>query len=99
MPEKLLYCTTKGAVEQMTKVMAKELGKRQITVNCVAPGPTATDMFYRGKSEQLIKVISNFSPLGRIGTPEEVASVFVFLSGEDSIWVTGQIIRVNGGSA
>lgn len=94
-----MYCTTKGAIEQMTRVMAKELGNQNIAVNCVAPGPTATEMFFEGKSEKLIKVISNFSPYGRIGTPEETAAVFMFLCGSESSWVTGQVLRVNGGSA
>jgi 3-oxoacyl-[acyl-carrier protein] reductase len=99
MADKLMYCTTKGAVEQMTRVMAKGLGKKQITVNCVAPGPTATDLYYKGKSEQLLQVIARFSPFERVGTVEEVADAFLFLCGKRASWVTGQTLRVNGGSA
>lgn len=98
-PDKLLYCSTKGAVEQMTRLLGKDLGRRGIAVNCMAPGPTATELFYKGKSEQLIKTIAGFSPYKRIGTPEETAEVLLFLSGKPSSWISGQVLRVNGGSA
>lgn len=68
-------------------------------VNAVAPGPTATDLFMKGKSEQLLKIIAGFNPQGRIGKPEEIADVVGFLSSEASSWVTGQVLRVNGGHA
>ncbi len=67
--------------------------------NAIAPGPTATDLFLKGKSDQLLKIIAGFSPQNRIGTPAEIAGVAAFLVGEDSSWVTGQVIRVNGGVA
>ncbi|KAK9358836.1 hypothetical protein V1504DRAFT_259118 [Lipomyces starkeyi] len=95
----LLYVTTKGAVEQMTRVMSKDLARKGISVNAVAPGPTGTDLFFRGKSEQVLKVIAGFNPQNRIGTPEEIADVVAFLGGDGSKWITGQIVRVNGGMA
>lgn len=99
-PPYLLYNSTKGAIEQMTKVLAKDLGRPDaggILVNCVAPGPTGTDLFYKGKSEQLVNTIANFNPQARIGTPEEIAEAVLFLAG--SSWTNGQILRVNGGMA
>ncbi|KAK9320490.1 hypothetical protein V1517DRAFT_329282 [Lipomyces orientalis] len=98
-PNYLLYVTTKGAVEQMTRVMSKDLARKGISVNAVAPGPTGTELFFRGKSEQLLKMIAGFNPQNRIGTPEEIADVVVFLGGDGSRWITGQTVRVNGGMA
>ena len=98
-PNYLLYLTTKGAIEQMTRVLSKDLARKQISVNAVAPGPTGTELFLKGKSEQMIKGIGSMNPHGRLGEPEEIAEVIVFLSGSASQWVTGQIIRVNGGMA
>jgi len=95
----LPYVTSKGAVEQMTRVMSKDLARKGISVNAVAPGPTATDMFLKGKSEQLLKTIAGFNPQNRIGSPEEVADVVAFLGGDASRWVTGQVLKVNGGMA
>lgn len=97
-PNYLLYCATKGSIEQMTKVLSKDLARKGISVNAVAPGPTGTELFYKGKSEELLKTIASFSPHNRIGAPEEIADAIVFLSGEGSRWVTGQILGVNGGS-
>ncbi|KAI9656261.1 MAG: hypothetical protein M1821_004924 [Bathelium mastoideum] len=96
-PNYLVYLTTKGAIEQMVRVLSKDLGRKQIYVNAVAPGPTATELFFQGKSEQLLKTIAGFSPLNRIGTPEEIAENIAWLSG--SKWVAGQVVRVNGGMA
>lgn len=98
-PPYLVYCASKGAIEQMVHVMSKDLGANGISVNAVAPGPTATDLFLKGKSEQMIKAIAGFNPHNRLGKPEEVADVLLWLSGSGSDWVTGQIIRVNGGMA
>ncbi|TAQ84735.1 hypothetical protein B7494_g6935 [Chlorociboria aeruginascens] len=92
----LVYCATKGAIEQITRVLSKDLARKDILVNCVAPGPTGTDMFYKDKSEQLLKTIASFSPQNRIGTPDEIARVVLFLSGPACSWITGQLIRVNG---
>ncbi|RDW87532.1 Brn1 [Coleophoma crateriformis] len=96
-PNYLTYCMSKGAIEQMTRVMSKEVAKKGIMLNCVAPGPTATDLFLKGKSEQLIKTISGFIPQGRLGKPEEIADTVAFLAG--TTWVTGQVLRANGGMA
>ena len=98
-PPYLLYNATKGAIEQMTRVMSKDLFSKGINVNAVAPGPTATDLFLRGKSEQVLKLLAGLSPANRIGQPEEIAEAIVWLSGVSSSWVSGQIIRANGGSA
>lgn len=98
-PNYLLYNATKGAIEQIARVLAKDLGKRGICVNTVSPGPTGTDLFYNGKPESVVKMIAGFNPMNRIGTPEEIASVVGFLAGSESSWVNGQNIRVNGGMA
>ena len=98
-PNYLLYCATKGSIEQMTKILSKDLARKDISVNCVAPGPTATELFLRGKSEQVLNAVASFNPHNRIGTPEEIADAMVFLGSEASRWITGQIIGVNGGMA
>ncbi|WP_413207655.1 SDR family oxidoreductase [Rhodospirillum sp. A1_3_36] len=92
-----IYAATKAAVEAMTHVLAKELGPRGISVNCVAPGPVATDLFLEGKSEALIHKIASSCPFNRLGTPEEIARVISFLAGPDGAWVNGQVLRANGG--
>ncbi|KAF2186428.1 NAD(P)-binding protein [Zopfia rhizophila CBS 207.26] len=97
MPTYLLYCASKGAIEQMTRVLAKDLGRKGIIVNAIAPGPTGTELFYRGKSEELLKTIATWNPFGRIGMPEDIAKAVGFLAGEGSGWVNGQILRANGG--
>lgn len=83
----------------MTRALAKDLGKRNITVNVISPGPTGTDLFYNGKPEAVVKMIAGFNPMNRIGTPEEIAKVVSFLAGPESAWVNGQNLRVNGGMA
>ena len=98
-PAYLLYNATKGAIEQMTRVMSKDLGRKGIRVNCIAPGPTGTELFYEGKSEQMLKTIAGFNPMNRIGEPEEIAEVVGFLARGESTWVAGQVLRVNGGMA
>lgn len=98
-PPYLLYNATKGAIEQMTRTMSKDLLTKGICVNAVAPGPTATELFFKGKSEQMLKMIAGFSPMNRIGKPEEIAEAIVWLSGVSSSWVSGQIVKVNGGMA
>ena len=98
-PPYTLYCATKGAIEQMTRLFSKDLARKGISVNAVAPGPTGTDLFLKGKSEQMLNAIAGANPHGRIGVPEEIADAVVFLGGEGSRWVTGQVLRVNGGMA
>ena len=91
------YVASKGAVEAMTLVLARELRGRDVTVNAVAPGPTATDMFLDGKSEELIAHLAAQNPMDRLGTPEDIAEVVAFLAGPKGRWVNGQVLRANGG--
>jgi len=92
-----IYAATKAAVETLTGIMAKEMRGRNITVNAVAPGPTATDLFLDGKSEEVVARMAKMSPLERLGTPEDIAGVVAFLAGPDGAWVNGQTLRANGG--
>jgi len=92
-----VYVATKAAVEAMTAVMSKELRGRSITVNAVAPGPTATALFLDGKSPELIERMSRMNPLERLGTPDDIASAVAFLTGADGGWINGQVLRTNGG--
>lgn len=96
-PRYSVYAATKGGVEAMSKVLANELRGREITVNVVAPGPTGTDLFFKGKPQKLIDELANLSPLGRLGTPDDIARVVSFLAGPDGRWVNGQVLRANGG--
>lgn len=98
-PNYLLYTATKGAIDQMVRVLSKDLAARGIMVNAVAPGPTATELFLKGKPEPLLKTIASWNPQGRLGQPEDIADVMVFLSGPGCRWLTGQRIPVNGGMA
>jgi 3-oxoacyl-[acyl-carrier protein] reductase len=92
-----VYAATKAAIETMTGVLSKELRGRSITVNAVAPGPVATDLFLNGKSPELIDRLAKMNPLERLGTPEDVASTVAFLVGPDGGWINGQVLRPNGG--
>lgn len=92
-----VYAATKAAVEAMSKVLTKELRGREITVNVIAPGPTATDLFLDGKSPQLVEHIAKLAPLERLGQPADIAASVAFLAGPDGAWVNGQTIKVNGG--
>jgi 3-oxoacyl-[acyl-carrier protein] reductase len=92
-----IYAATKAAVEAMTHILAKELGSRRITVNAIAPGPVETELFMTGKSEAQVAAITAMSPLGRLGQPDDIAGLAVFLAGPDSAWINGQVIRANGG--
>lgn len=92
-----VYAATKGAVEAMTHVLAKELGPRGITVNAVAPGPVATELFLDGKPPALVQAIVKDIPLGRLGEPADIAGVVSFLLGPDGGWINGQVLRANGG--
>ncbi|KAK2975396.1 hypothetical protein RJ640_029269 [Escallonia rubra] len=91
------YTASKAAVEAMVKILAKELKGTRITANCVAPGPIATEMFFAGKTEEMVKKVVEECPLSRLGQAEDVAPVVGFLAGDAGEWVNGQVIRVNGG--
>lgn len=91
------YAATKGAVEALTLILARELRGRDVTVNAVAPGPTATDMFLTGKDEATIERLAAAAPLERIGEPADVAALVAFLVSPAGHWVNGQVVRVNGG--
>lgn len=99
MPTYGVYVATKGAVEQLTRSLAKELGPRSITVNVISPGPTETELFKNGKTPEQILQFARASAFGRLGQPMEIAEVVAFLASEAAGWVTGQNIRVNGGIA
>jgi 3-oxoacyl-[acyl-carrier protein] reductase len=92
------YAATKGGVEALTLILARELRGRNITVNAVAPGPTATALFLDGKPQELIDRIAAEPPLERLGQPEDIAEVISFLAGRGR-WINGQVIYTNGGSA
>ncbi|MBJ7537113.1 SDR family oxidoreductase [Marinomonas transparens] len=92
-----VYAATKAAVETLTAIMAKEMRGKEITVNVIAPGPTATDLFLKGKSDELIERMAKMNPLERLGTPEDIAAVVSMLASTDSGWINGQVIRANGG--
>ncbi|HTW02934.1 MAG TPA: SDR family oxidoreductase [Streptosporangiaceae bacterium] len=97
LPAYTAYAASKAAVEAMTFILAHELRGRDITVNAVAPGPTATEMFLEGKDEELIARFANAVPMQRLGTPADIAPVVSFLVGLEGHWINGQTIRVNGG--
>ncbi|MFT5537587.1 MAG: 3-oxoacyl-[acyl-carrier protein] reductase [Parasphingorhabdus sp.] len=92
-----VYAATKAAVEAFTHILAKELGGRSITVNAVAPGPVATELFFEGKDQATIERLKEMVPLGRLGEVDDIAGAVSLLVGPDGGWINGQIVRVNGG--
>jgi 3-oxoacyl-[acyl-carrier protein] reductase len=96
-PTYALYAATKAGVDAMTHVLSKELRGRNITVNAIAPGPTATDLFLKGKPQDVIDHLSKLAPLERLGQPEDIARAVSFLAGPDGGWINGQVLRANGG--
>jgi 3-oxoacyl-[acyl-carrier protein] reductase len=97
LPTYTAYAASKAAVEAMTFILAHELRGRDVTVNAVAPGPTATDMFLEGKDQELLDRLANSVPLERLGTPDDIAHVVSFLASSAGHWVNGQTIRANAG--
>jgi 3-oxoacyl-[acyl-carrier protein] reductase len=97
LPGYAIYAGSKAAVETFTNIFAKELRGKGITVNAVAPGPTATELFLDGKPAELVERLAKAAPLERLGTPEDIAQTVAFLVGPQGEWVNGQTLRVNGG--
>lgn len=97
LPGYAVYIASKAAVESLTQVFAKELRGRRITVNAVAPGPVATELFLHGKSAEQIQAFAKMPPLERLGQPQDIASIIAFLVSPAASWVNGQILRANGG--
>ncbi|WP_411350132.1 glucose 1-dehydrogenase [Paenibacillus sp. WLX2291] len=97
LPGYSLYGATKGAVEQLTRQLAKEFGPKGITINSIAPGQVATDLFLNGKSEELVNSYRRMNAFGRLGEPEDIANAVELLISDKARWITGQTIRVNGG--
>ena len=97
LPGYALYCATKAVVETMKNIFAKEFRGRNISVNAIAPGPTATDLFLTGKTEEQVARLAKMPPLERLGEPRTLRKVVAFLASPEAGWVDGQTLRVNGG--
>jgi 3-oxoacyl-[acyl-carrier protein] reductase len=93
------YIASKAGVEGLVHVLANELRGRNITVNAVAPGPVATELFLHGKTDEQVEQLRKLPPLERLGQPDDIASVVSFLAGPDGSWVNAQVLRANGGFA
>ncbi|MDJ1467052.1 SDR family oxidoreductase [Cytophagaceae bacterium DM2B3-1] len=93
------YVATKSAVEQLTRIFAKEVGARGINVNSVSPGPTDTELFTNGKSEELINRLASLSAFNRIGKPEDIVPIVLFLASDEAKWISAQNIGANGAMA
>lgn len=92
-----LYSASKAAVDALTRILSKELRGRDITVNSIAPGPTATELFLDGKTPEQIEHLAQLNPLGRIASPDDIANTVSFLMSPQGGWINGQVIRANGG--
>jgi 3-oxoacyl-[acyl-carrier protein] reductase len=99
MPTYSTYVASKAAVEQLTRVFSKEVGSRGINVNSVSPGPTNTELFTKGKPQEVIDRLASLSAFNRIGEPDDIAKIVVFLAGDDAKWISAQNIGVNGAMA
>jgi 3-oxoacyl-[acyl-carrier protein] reductase len=99
MPTYSTYVATKGAVEQLTRVFAKEVGARGINVNTVSPGPTNTELFTKGKPQEIIDRLASLSAFNRIGEPEDIARIVAFLASDEAKWISAQNIGANGAMA
>lgn len=97
LPTYSVYAATKGAVEQLTRQLAKEFGPKDIVINCIAPGQVATELFLTGKSPELVDSFRGMNAFGRLGEPEDIANAIELLVSDKARWITGQTIRVNGG--
>ena len=96
-PSYAVYAATKAGVEAMTHVLSKELRGRNISVNAIAPGPTATELFLKDKPKEAVDQIAKLTPMERLGEPEDIANAVAFLAGPDGGWINGQVLRANGG--
>lgn len=99
LPGYAAYSATKSAIEQITRVFAKEVGDRGINVNSISPGPTNTELFTRGKSEEVMDRLKAMSPFNRLGEPEDIAPLVVFLASDEAKWISAQNIGINGAFA
>ncbi|KIY65376.1 NAD(P)-binding protein [Cylindrobasidium torrendii FP15055 ss-10] len=97
LPNALCYVASKGAVEQLSRVLAKDLGAKGLTVNTVSPGPVNTPLFTNGKPPQVIEMIKSLNPSKRLGEPDDISPIVTFLASPAAQWVNGQNLRVNGG--
>jgi len=96
-PGYTVYAASKAAIETMTNILAKEMRGRGITVNAIAPGPTATELLTNGKTPEMLERLAKAAPLERLGTPDDIAAAVSFLVGRDGAWINGQTLRANGG--
>ncbi|MCF2501348.1 SDR family oxidoreductase [Dyadobacter chenhuakuii] len=99
LPTYSTYVATKAAVEQLTRVFSKEVGARGINVNSISPGPTNTELFTKGKPQEVIDKLSSLSAFNRIGEPDDIAKIVVFLASDEAKWINAQNIGANGGMA
>jgi 3-oxoacyl-[acyl-carrier protein] reductase len=99
LPNALCYVASKGAIEQITRVLAKDLGRKGLTVNVFSPGPVDTTLFREGKPQHVVEMIKGQNPSNRLGLPEDIGHVVAFIASPAAQWVNGQNLRVNGVSA